>query len=282
MDRIRIRGGRRLKGAIPISGAKNAALPLMVASLLTSGTLRLGNLPHLADISTLATLLAELGVDISMDGDAPGGGHFGRVLALTARRISSTTAPYDLVRRMRASVLVLGPLVAREGVARVSLPGGCAIGNRPVDLHLKGLESLGATIDVQAGYIEARAPKAGLRGGHIVFPMVSVGATENLLMASSLARGETVLSNAAREPEVMDLARCLIAMGAKIDGLGTDTLTVQGSETLSGATHNVIPDRIETGTYAMAVAMAGGDVHLEGARPELLQSALDLLTEAGA
>jgi UDP-N-acetylglucosamine 1-carboxyvinyltransferase len=280
MDRIRIRGGKRLKGAIPISGAKNAALPLMVASLLTSGTLRLGNLPHLVDISTLATLLAELGVDISMDGDAPGGGHFGRVLALTARKIASTTAPYDLVRRMRASVLVLGPLVAREGVARVSLPGGCAIGNRPVDLHLRGLESLGAVIDVQAGYIEARAPKAGLRGGHIVFPMVSVGATENLLMASSLARGETVLSNAAREPEVMDLARCLIAMGAKIDGLGTDTLTVQGSETLSGATHNVIPDRIETGTYAMAAAMTGGDVELVGAEESHIESLIEKLREA--
>jgi UDP-N-acetylglucosamine 1-carboxyvinyltransferase len=280
MDRIRIRGGRRLKGAIPISGAKNAALPLMVASLLTSGTLRLGNLPHLADISTLATLLAELGVDISMDGDAPGGGHFGRVLALTARKIASTTAPYDLVRRMRASVLVLGPLVAREGVARVSLPGGCAIGNRPVDLHLKGLEQLGAAIDVQAGYIEARAPKAGLRGGHIVFPMVSVGATENLLMAASLARGESVLSNAAREPEVMDLARCLIAMGAQIDGVGTDTLTVQGSETLSGATHNVIPDRIETGTYAMAAAMTGGDVELVGAEESHIESLIGKLREA--
>jgi UDP-N-acetylglucosamine 1-carboxyvinyltransferase len=280
MDRIRIRGGKRLTGEIPISGAKNAALPLMTASLLTTDTLRLGNLPHLADISTLARLLAELGVEISMDGDAPGG-HFGRVLALNARKITSTTAPYDLVRRMRASVLVLGPLVAREGIARVSLPGGCAIGNRPVDLHLKGLEQLGAEIDVQAGYIEARAPKGGLKGAHIVFSTTSVGATENLMMAAALAKGETVMSNAAREPEVTDLARCLIAMGAKIDGLGTDTLTIQGSTSLSGATHNVIADRIETGTYAIAAAMTGGDVELIGADTEHLEALIEKLREAG-
>ncbi len=280
MDKIRIRGGNRLKGTIPISGAKNAALPLMAASLLTEDTLRLGNLPHLVDISTLATLLAELGVSISMDGDAPGG-HFGRVLALKAGRIASTTAPYDLVRRMRASVLVLGPLVAREGVARVSLPGGCAIGNRPVDLHLKGLEQLGAEITVESGYIEARAPKGGLKGGHIVFPFVSVGATENLMMAAALAKGETVLSNAAREPEVMDLARCLIAMGAEIEGVGTDTLTIQGSPSLSGASHNVIPDRIETGTYAMAAAMTGGDVELAGAEVGHIESLIEKLREAG-
>ncbi|MFT5540210.1 MAG: UDP-N-acetylglucosamine 1-carboxyvinyltransferase [Alphaproteobacteria bacterium] len=280
MDRIRIRGGKRLTGEIPISGAKNAALPLMTASLLTTDTLRLGNLPHLADISTLARLLAELGVEISMDGDAPGG-HFGRVLALNACKITSTTAPYDLVRRMRASVLVLGPLVAREGIARVSLPGGCAIGNRPVDLHLKGLEQLGAVIDVTAGYIEARAPKGGLKGAHIVFSTPSVGATENLMMAAALAKGETVMSNAAREPEVTDLARCLIAMGAKIDGLGTDTLTIQGSTSLSGATHNVIADRIETGTYAMAAAMTGGDVELIGAETEYLEALIEKLREAG-
>jgi UDP-N-acetylglucosamine 1-carboxyvinyltransferase len=280
MDKIRIRGGKRLKGEIPISGAKNAALPLMTASLLTTDTLRLGNLPHLADISTLARLLAELGVEIAMDGDAPGG-HFGRVLALHAGKITSTTAPYDLVRRMRASVLVLGPLVAREGIARVSLPGGCAIGNRPVDLHLKGLEQLGAVIDVQSGYIEARAPKGGLKGAHIVFPTTSVGATENLMMAAALAKGETVMSNAAREPEVTDLARCLIAMGAKIDGLGTDTLTIQGSTSLSGATHNVIADRIETGTYAMAAAMTGGDVELVGADADHLEALIEKLREAG-
>ena len=281
MDKIRICGGKRLKGVIPISGAKNAALPLMAASLLSAETLRLGNLPHLADISTLARLLAEHGVEISMDGDAPGGGHFGRVLALTARKITSTTAPYDLVRRMRASVLVLGPLVAREGIARVSLPGGCAIGNRPVDLHLKGLEQLGAVVDVQSGYIEAKAPKGGLRGAHIVFPFVSVGATENLMMAAALAKGETVLSNAAREPEVTDLARCLIAMGARIDGLGTDTLTIQGSDTLGAATHNVIPDRIETGTYAMAAAITGGDVELTGVDLANIEAMVEKMREAG-
>jgi UDP-N-acetylglucosamine 1-carboxyvinyltransferase len=281
MDKIRIRGGKRLKGVIPISGAKNAALPLMAASLLSAETLRLGNLPHLADISTLARLLAEHGVEISMDGDAPGGGHFGRVLALTARKITSTTAPYDLVRRMRASVLVLGPLVAREGIARVSLPGGCAIGNRPVDLHLKGLEQLGAIVDVQSGYIEAKAPRGGLRGAHVVFPFVSVGATENLMMAAALAKGETVLSNAAREPEVTDLARCLIAMGARIDGIGTDTLTIQGSESLGAATHNVIPDRIETGTYAMAAAITGGDVELTGVDLANIEAMVEKLREAG-
>ncbi len=281
MDKIRIRGGKRLKGVIPISGAKNAALPLMAASLLSAQTLRLGNLPHLADISTLARLLAEHGVEIFMDGDAPGGGHFGRVLALTARKITSTTAPYDLVRRMRASVLVLGPLVAREGIARVSLPGGCAIGNRPVDLHLKGLQQLGAVVDVQSGYIEAKAPKGGLRGAHIVFPFVSVGATENLMMAAALAKGETVLSNAAREPEVTDLARCLIAMGARIDGLGTDTLTIQGSDTLGAAIHNVIPDRIETGTYAMAAAITGGDVELTGVDLSNIEAMVEKMREAG-
>ncbi len=281
MDKIRIRGGKRLKGVIPISGAKNAALPLMAASLLTGETLRLGNLPHLADISTMARLLAEHGVEISMDGDAEGGGHFGRVLALTARRITSTTAPYDLVRRMRASVLVLGPLVAREGIARVSLPGGCAIGNRPVDLHLKGLEALGAVVDVQSGYIEARAPKGGLRGGHVVFPFVSVGATENLMMAAALAKGETVLSNAAREPEVTDLARCLIAMGVEIDGLGSDTLTIQGNGPLSAAMHNVIPDRIETGTYAMSAVVTGGDVELTGVDMTHSEALFEKLREAG-
>jgi UDP-N-acetylglucosamine 1-carboxyvinyltransferase len=280
MDRIRIRGGKRLKGTIPISGAKNAALPLMAASLLTDKTLSLGTLPHLADISTMASLLGELGVDISMEGDAPGGGYAGRVLALTTPKVTSTTAPYDLVRRMRASVLVLGALLARVGEARVSLPGGCAIGNRPVDLHLKGLESLGAEIDVSGGYIEARAPK-GLKGAHIVFSQASVGATENLLMAASLAKGETVISNAAREPEVSDLARCLIAMGAKIDGVGTDTLTIEGRDSLGGAEHRVIPDRIETGTYAMAAAMTGGDIELIGADPTQIEALVEKLTEAG-
>ncbi|MEE8214408.1 MAG: UDP-N-acetylglucosamine 1-carboxyvinyltransferase [Alphaproteobacteria bacterium] len=280
MDRIRIRGGNKLTGKIPISGAKNAALPLMAASLLSDAPLTLGNLPHLTDISTLASLLGVLGVEIAMEGDAPNGGHVGRVLTLHARAIVSTTAPYDLVRQMRASILVLGGLVAREGVAKVSLPGGCAIGNRPVDLHLKGLEQLGAEIDVQGGYIEARAPK-GLKGAHIMFPFVSVGATENLMIAATLARGETVLANAAREPEVIDLANCLIAMGAKIEGIGSDTLTIQGVESLHGARHEVVPDRIETGTYALAAAMTGGDVELVGADPAQNEALFEKLREAG-
>ncbi|MCZ6638267.1 MAG: UDP-N-acetylglucosamine 1-carboxyvinyltransferase [Alphaproteobacteria bacterium] len=280
MDRIRIRGGNRLEGQIHISGAKNAGLPLMAASLLTDEPLTLGNLPHLADISTMASLLGVLGVKIAMDGGAPNGGHMGRVLTLQAKRIASTTAPYDLVRQMRASVLVLGGLVAREGQARVSLPGGCAIGNRPVDLHLKGLAQLGAEIDVSGGYVEARAKK-GLRGAHIVFPFVSVGATENLMIAATLARGETVLANAAREPEVSDLARCLVAMGAEIEGIGSDTITIQGVERLHGASHEVVPDRIETGTYAIAAAMTGGDVELVGARMGLSEALFEKLREAG-
>ncbi len=280
MDRIHIRGGNRLLGRIRISGAKNAALPLMAASLLTDAPLTLSNLPHLADISTMANLLGQHGVEISMAGDSENGGHTGRSLTLRGREISDTTAPYDLVRQMRASVLVLGPLVAREGRARVSLPGGCAIGTRPVDLHIKGLNQLGAEVELTEGYIEATAPK-GLRGAHIVFPSVSVGATENLLMAACLARGETVLSNAAREPEIGDLARCLQSMGAKIEGIGTDTLHVQGMERLSGAEHPVIADRIETGTYAMAAAITGGDVVLEGARIAFMEAAVEKLTEAG-
>jgi len=280
MDRIHIRGGNRLLGRIRISGAKNAALPLMAASLLTDAPLTLSNLPHLADISTMANLLGQHGVEISMAGDSENGGHTGRSLTLRGREISDTTAPYDLVRQMRASVLVLGPLVAREGRARVSLPGGCAIGTRPVDLHIKGLNQLGAEVELTEGYIEATAPK-GLRGAHIVFPSVSVGATENLLMAACLARGETVLSNAAREPEIGDLARCLQSMGAKIEGISTDTLHVQGMERLSGAEHPVIADRIETGTYAMAAAITGGDVVLEGARIAFMEAAVEKLTEAG-
>ena len=281
MDKIRIIGGRRLKGSIPISGAKNAALPLMATVLLTDEPLSLTNVPHLADIATMADLLATLGVQISMDGDAPNGGSAGRVLTLQAKKIAATTAPYDLVRKMRASVLVLGPLVAREGKARVSLPGGCAIGNRPVDLHLKGLEALGAEIELAEGYIEARAPRGGLKGGHVVFPFVSVGATENLLMAAALANGESVLSNAAREPEITDLAHCLVAMGAEIGGIGTDTLTVKGRKKLHGATHAIIPDRIETATYAMAVGVAGGEVELIGGRRDLLETPLEKLAEAG-
>ncbi len=280
MDRIRIRGGRRLTGEIAISGAKNAALPLMAAALLTDETLRLANLPHLVDISTMANLLGQLGVDIHMNGHAANGGHAGRVVELTANRIRQTVAPYDLVRKMRASVLVLGPLVARCGQAQVSLPGGCAIGTRPVDLHLKGLTELGAEIELREGYIHARAPR-GLTGATIVFPTVSVGATENLLMAASIARGETVLVNAAMEPEVSDLARCLVAMGADIEGIGTSNLRVRGVERLHGAAHSIVPDRIELGTYVMAAAITDGDLELVGGRTDLIGAVIKILRAAG-
>jgi UDP-N-acetylglucosamine 1-carboxyvinyltransferase len=252
----------------------------MAASLLTKDTVTLENLPHLADISTLANLLMQHGVEVSMNGEVKGG-HSGRVLALTAAEIRNTTAPYELVRKMRASILVLGPLLARCGQAKVSLPGGCAIGNRPVDLHLRGLTQLGAEIDLSDGYIHARAPK-GLSGAHVLFPMVSVGATENLLMAASLAEGETVLVNAAREPEVTDLARCLVAMGADIQGIGTGTVTIRGVARLRGAVHSVVPDRIETGTYAIAAAITGGDIEMIGGRPDLVEALLELLSRAGA
>ena len=280
MDKIRIRGGRPLSGDIEISGAKNAALPLMAAALLTEETLRLANLPHLADITTMANLLGQLGVSLHLNGGAGNGGHAGRVLELTARDIAETKADYDLVRKMRASVLVLGPLLARCGQAEVSLPGGCAIGTRPVDLHLRGLGQLGAEIDLKDGYVVARAP-GGLTGAKIVFPIVSVGATENLLMAASLARGETVLVNAAREPEITDLAHCLIAMGARIEGMGTDTLTVQGVERLHAAEHVIVADRIEAGTYAMAAAIAGGAIELVGVRRDLIGAVAETLTQAG-
>jgi UDP-N-acetylglucosamine 1-carboxyvinyltransferase len=278
MDMLRISGGRALHGSIQIGGAKNAALPLMAASLLTEDGLTLSNLPHLADITTLANLLVQHGVRIATKGD--GDGHDGRILSLTAADITSTTAPYDLVRKMRASVLVLGPLVARCGQALVSLPGGCAIGTRPVDLHLKGLQQLGATIELEGGYIRAEA-RGGLRGAEIVFPSVSVGATENLMMAACLAEGETRLINAAREPEVVDLAHCLVAMGAKIDGIGTDTLRIEGSHRLSGASHRVLPDRIEAGSYAVAAAITRGRIELLGAPIECLGAALETLTAAG-
>ena len=280
MDRIHIQGGAPLDGTIRISGAKNSALALMASCLLTDGTLRLSNLPHLVDVSTMAHLLAELGVDIHMNGFAPGG-HAGRVFELTAANLTGTTAPYELVRKMRASVLVLGPTLARNGRARVSLPGGCAIGTRPVDLHLKALAEMGAEIDIQEGYIEARAPE-GLAGAHIVFPMVTVGGTENAMMAAVLARGETVLANAAREPEVSDLANCLVAMGADIEGIGSDTLTVRGVDRLNGAEYSVVPDRIETGTYAAAAAITGGRVDLLGTRRDLIGAVADVLTKAGA
>ena len=278
MDQIRIRGGHPLQGEIRISGAKNAALPLMAASLLTDETLTLTGVPHLADISTLANLLVQHGVEISMNGE--GAVCDGRELALTASYIVNTTAPYDLVRKMRASALVLGPLVARCGEARVSLPGGCAIGTRPLDLHVKGLQQLGAEVGLENGYIEAHAPQ-GLVGAEIAFPFVSVGATENLMMAACLAKGETRLVNAAREPEVADLAKCLTAMGGQIEGVGTDTIVVRGVDRLRGAHHHIVADRIETGTYAMAVGVAGGEVELVGASLELIGVVADTLRAAG-
>ncbi|MGA7325975.1 MAG: UDP-N-acetylglucosamine 1-carboxyvinyltransferase [Rhodomicrobium sp.] len=281
MDRIRITGGHSLHGTIPISGAKNAALPLMIASLLTPETITLKHVPNLADVSLLIRILRNHGVDTAVDGKrANGNGHQGDTLHLTARDIVDTTAPYDMVRRMRASFWVLGPLLARSGEARVSLPGGCAIGTRPVDMHLMGLQALGADIGLDGGYVVAKAPK-GLRGATIAFPKTSVGATHNVMMAASLAKGETVLENAACEPEVADVASCLNKMGARIEGAGTPTITIQGAEYLEGATHTVLPDRIETGTYAMAVGAAGGEVDLEGARASLLPGVFEILTEAG-
>ena len=281
MDRICIQGGQPLSGTIQIGGAKNAALPLMAASLLTSETLCLSNLPHLADITTMVHLLSELGVEISMNGDAPNGGHIGRVFGLSAKEPEDKTAPYELVRRMRASVLVLGPLLARWGEAKVSLPGGCAIGTRPVDLHLEGFKALGAEIKLEEGYIRASAPN-GLKGARVVFPSVSVGATENVLMAASLAEGETTIANAAREPEIADLAHCLQTMGAEIEGIGTDTLTVTGKSSLQGGDYQVIPDRIETGSYAVAAAITGGDITLTGTKLEFVDAVADVLVRAGA
>ncbi|MDH6230364.1 UDP-N-acetylglucosamine 1-carboxyvinyltransferase [Mesorhizobium soli] len=281
MDRIRIVGGNHLEGRIPISGAKNAALPLMIASLLTDDSLTLENVPHLADVEQLIRILGNHGVDYTVNGRRERQHEgYSRTINFSARQIVDTTAPYELVSKMRASFWVIGPLLARMGEAKVSLPGGCAIGTRPVDLFIEGLQKLGAEIDVENGYIIANA-KNRLRGNRIVFPKVSVGATHVLMMAATLARGETVLENAAREPEVVNLAECLIAMGAKIYGAGTSTITIQGVDALSGARHQVIPDRIETGTYAMAVAMAGGDVVLEGGRIDLLQNALDVLAQTG-
>jgi UDP-N-acetylglucosamine 1-carboxyvinyltransferase len=281
MDKIRIIGGAVLQGSIVIGGAKNAALALMPACLLTDQTLNLSNLPHLADITTMAHLLAQHGVEMVLNGHAANGGHTGRVLELNAGTITSTTAPYDLVRKMRASVLVLGPLLARCGQARVSLPGGCAIGTRPVDLHLKALEQLGAKIEVTGGYIEATVPGGRLTGAPIMFPQVTVGGTENILMAASLAAGETVISNAAREPEVCDLAECLVAMGARIEGIGSGTLRIQGVEKLHGADYTVLPDRIEAGTYAVAAAITRGRIELIGARPELMEQVTAVLQESG-
>lgn len=283
MDRIRIVGGNQLNGVIPISGAKNAALPLMIASLLTSDTLTLENVPHLADVELLLRILGNHGVDVSVNGRRERQGEgYSRTIHFTCRTIVDTTAPYELVSKMRASFWVIGPLLAREGRARVSLPGGCAIGTRPVDLFIEGLTALGATMEIDGGYINATAPKGGLIGGAYTFPKVSVGATHVMLMAASLARGTTIINNAAREPEVVDLANCLNAMGAKISGAGTATITIEGVHSLSGARHRVLPDRIETGTYAMAVAMTGGDVTLEGTDAALLETALEAIRRAGA
>ena len=282
MDRIRIVGGERLNGTIQISGAKNAALPLMIASLLSKETLTLHNVPRLADVALLSRILGNHGVDVTVVGKKAGQRTGdGQTFKLTAAEIVDTTAPYDMVARMRASFWVLAPILARCGEAKVSLPGGCAIGTRPVDLHLETLKALGADIELEGGYVLARAPK-GLSGGRVTLGKVSVGATHNALMAAVLARGETVIEGAAREPEVKDLAECLVEMGAKIEGIGTSTLHVQGVDALHAAEHAVLPDRIETGTYAMAVAMTGGEVFLDGARADLLEEALICLRGAGA
>jgi UDP-N-acetylglucosamine 1-carboxyvinyltransferase len=281
MDRIRIVGGRPLHGTIPISGAKNATLPLMIASLLTEETLILDNVPRLADVVLLEHILNNHGVDIMTSGKRRGeSADAGQTLHINASRIVDTTAPYDLVSKMRASFWVLAPLVARMGEAKVSLPGGCAIGTRPVDFLIMAMERLGAKIDIDAGYVVAKAPK-GLKGAEIVFPKVTVGGTHTAIMAASLAKGTTVIENAAREPEISDVAECLNKMGARITGAGTSRVVIEGVTTLHEARHSVLPDRIETGTYAMAAAMAGGDVLLQNARPELLQAALDVLVQTG-
>ncbi len=281
MDRISISGGRRLNGTIPISGAKNAALPLIIASLLTSDRLTLKNVPNLADVNLLTRILRNHGLDLTIDGKrADPSPYLGETIHLSARDIVDTTAPYELVSRMRASFWVLGPLLARCGQARVSMPGGCAIGTRPVDLHLMGMKALGAEIDIDGGYVVAKAPK-GLHGARVTFPKVSVGATHNVMMAAALAKGETVIENAAREPEIGDVAECLTKMGAKIEGIGTGTLHIQGASRLEGTVHTVLPDRIETGTYAFAVAAAGGDVELRGARKSLLETAFAALEKTG-
>ena len=282
MDRIRIVGGQHLNGTIPISGAKNAALPLMIASLLTRETLTLQNVPNLADVRMLVRILGHHGVDYSQNGRRVGESPTAsRPIHLCARDIVDITAPYDLVSRMRASFWVIAPLLARMGEARVSLPGGCAIGTRPVDLLLMALEKLGAEIIIEAGYAHAKAPH-GLKGAEIVFPKVTVGGTHTAMMAAVLAKGHTRILNAAREPEVGDLAACLNKMGARVKGASTGTIEIEGVGALHGAYHPVLPDRIEAGTYAMAVAMAGGDVLLEGAQPDLLEAALDAIAHAGA
>jgi UDP-N-acetylglucosamine 1-carboxyvinyltransferase len=272
MDKLIVNGGIPLRGEIRISGAKNAALPVLVASLLTAEPLRIGNVPHLQDITTTMELLGRIGVRLVVDDKM--------VIEADASQVTSVCAPYELVKTMRASILVLGPLLARFGEAEVSLPGGCAIGSRPVNLHIKGLQAMGAEILLDGGYIHARAKR--LKGTRIFMDMVSVTGTENIMMAAALAEGTTVIENAAREPEVVDLAKCLMAMGARIGGAGTDVITIDGVERLHGAAHDVIPDRIETGTYLVAGAMTGGNVRLRHTRPDLAQAVLEKLQEAGA
>jgi UDP-N-acetylglucosamine 1-carboxyvinyltransferase len=281
MDRIRITGGNKLNGTIPISGAKNAALPLMTAALLTEETLILDNVPRLADVLLLQRILGNHGVDIMTSGKRSGDSEYqGQTLHISAKTIIDTVAPYELVSKMRASFWVIAPLIARMGEAKVSLPGGCAIGTRPVDLLIMALEKLGASIQIDGGYVICKAP-GGLKGATIAFPKVTVSGTHVAMMAATLAKGTTIIENAAREPEIVDVADCLNKMGAKISGAGHSRIVIEGVAKLSGARHTVLPDRIETGTYAMAVAMTGGDVQLAGARPELLQSALDVLVQAG-
>ena len=279
MDKLIVTGGRTLEGEIPISGAKNAALTLIPCALLTDEPLTLRNLPRLADIDGFQHLMTQFGVSHSIAGRRPE--DFGRVVTLEAMRITSTVAPYDLVRKMRASILVLGPMLARMGEATVSLPGGCAIGNRPIDLHLKALEAMGAEIELASGYVKARAPDGGLPGGTYDFPVVSVGATENALMAASLCTGVTKLGNAAREPEIVDLCNLLVAMGAEIEGIGSSDLTIHGQSSLNGATYSVMPDRIEAGSYACAAAITGGNVYLKGARANEMNATSHALRNAG-
>jgi UDP-N-acetylglucosamine 1-carboxyvinyltransferase len=279
MDRILIRGGNRLTGMLPISGAKNSALTLMPCALLTEEPVTLRNLPRLADVDSFGHLLNQLGVSTEIEGARPS--DFGRVMTMRAGRLTSTEAPYDIVRKMRASILVLGPLVARAGEATVSLPGGCSIGNRPIDLHLKALEAMGAEIEIAAGYVKATAPGGRLPGGRVTFPIVSVGATENAVMAAVLAKGGTVIENAAREPEIVDLCNLLLAMGASISGVGTERLEIEGVDRLHGATYRVMPDRIEAGSYACAAAITGGAVELVGVKVDDMRATIAALIDAG-
>jgi len=273
VDKLVIRGGTPIRGSVRISGSKNAALPILATTLLTASELRFSNVPHLRDISTMLRLLASMGARVEQGADG--------VVTARSDAVTDFSAPYDLVKTMRASILVLGPLLARFGRAHVSFPGGCAIGSRPIDLHLRGLQAMGAIIEIDGGYINAHC-EGRLRGAHILFDKVTVGGTENLLMAATLAAGRTVLENAAREPEIVDLANCLVAMGARISGIGSDTLVIEGVDALGGCEHAVIPDRIETGTFLVAAAATRGQVHLEATRGDLLEAVLVKLVEAGA